>query len=151
MRSWFGSRQGSLASAVLASFVLLSACSLFDPVPARQLDLTGTTWSVVAIDDRPVPQEPATTIGFPDGNPDLVMVTTSCRAVALEYALDTDGAALGFAAPSTSPEGCSRVEARLDSDLIFALAGVESWKVNTDDQIEMLGLHRIELKRLPDS
>jgi hypothetical protein len=39
----------------------------------------------------------------------------------------------------------------LDSDLIFALAGVESWKVNTDDRIEMFGLHRIELKRLPDS
>ena len=77
----------------LGAIVLFFAWLVGD-VPAYRLDLPGTTWAVATIDGRPL-AAPLPLIEFSsDGN--NAMVSLSCGEVPLDWAWDSDGAALGF-------------------------------------------------------
>jgi hypothetical protein len=125
-----------------------SACSLFDPVPGRQLDLQGTSWTIVDIDGMSVDSNARPVISFPSGAvQERVAVDTGCRVTTVEFALDTDGSALGFGPPTESPPPCEPTRQDQDTKVIEALRGIESWVVLSNDEIEFAGSHGIRLRR----
>jgi hypothetical protein len=103
---------------------------------------------MIEIDGTPVNANARPLIGFPSGAvQERVTVDTGCRVIALEFALDTDGSALGFGPPTESPPPCGSGLQDQDTKVIDALRGIESWVVLSTDEIEFVGLHRIRLHR----
>lgn len=129
----------------LAIAVGMGGCYLLEPVPGRQLNVIGTSWSVVEIDHAQVAAGAPLVFRWGD---DQVTVETGCRTLRLEYALDTDGAGLGFAASTVGRPSCAPNLAEQDVALLSALAGIETWTVHSSDDIEFLGTHQLRLKRL---
>lgn len=125
----------------LGCFVLpLAACGLFEPAAAHQLDLTGTAWRVVRIDDDLLaePHEGAS-LTFPDL--DDAVLTTMCGKSTAGLALDTDGSAIVFT-PFASHD-CPPEVQEFESRLIDALSGLEEWRVDSKSDIRFLGRHDV--------
>jgi hypothetical protein len=127
--------------------VLVSSCSVFDPVPGHQVTLTGSRWSVVVVDDEPFDTAHRPVVRFSD-SAEKVTITTECRSAMLDYAMDTDGAALSFAPPSVEPSGCDQQARLRDSELFAALAANEAWSVGNENEITFHGPPIVQLQRL---
>jgi heat shock protein HslJ len=76
-----------------------------------------------------------------------VTVNTGCRVTTVEFALDTDGSALGFGPPTESPPPCEPSLQDQDTKVIEALRGIESWVILSNDEIKFTGSHGILLHR----
>lgn len=136
-------------AASLCLVVLAVGCGLLDAVPGPQLDLAGTTWQVVELDGEPLDRILNPLIHFPSGpTREDVVVDTGCREVAVGYALDTDGSALGFAAPSSTAPPCPPHLQGRDEAIFAALRDTESWAVVSNDVIEFRGRHVLRLERV---
>lgn len=113
---------------ILLAAVLLSACSLLEPVP---------------IDGRPVAGE--ATVTFSDGL--TAVIDTACRTTDVGYALDTDGAALGFGDMGPTPHGCTGEASEQDRAVKNALLAVQEWRVLDSDHIRFIGGPPVTLAR----
>jgi hypothetical protein len=138
----------TLRSQVLALLALsvVTGCALFKPVPGQQLDLPGTTWTVASIDGTRLSGNAS--ISFDTGNQTTIVL--ACRAVPLGYVWDTDGSALSFSEPPKDVvPGCSPAGTLQDALVLDAVSRVDSWRVETDDLIVLMGQHDLRLARAP--
>jgi heat shock protein HslJ len=110
------------------------------------MDLSGTEWTVVAIDGSPITGK--ADVAFSDDGL-TASIQTACRTATTEYAWDTDGAALGIGPISLAPDTCTGEEARQDGQITKVLQTVESWRVIDQHHIDLLGAHQITLARPP--
>ena len=124
--------------------LFVSGCVYFEPVPARQMELSGTEWIVVAIDGNPISGKAQ--LAFSDDGL-TASIQTSCRNATSEYAWDTDGAALDIGPVALAPDTCTGEAARQDVEITKALQAVESWRVVDERHIDLLGAHEITLAR----
>lgn len=103
---------------------------------------------IVEIDGVTLDANARPVISFPSGAvQERVTVNTGCRVTTVEFALDTDGLALGFGPPTESPPPCEPSLQDQDTKVIEAMRGIESWVVLSTDAIEFAGSHRIRLHR----
>ena len=131
------------AALVLGTVVLFFAWLVGD-VPAYRLDLPGTTWAVATIDGRAL-TAPVPLIEFSsDGN--SAMVSMACGQVPLDWAWDSDGAALGFG-DQRLPDSCASMATR--DHALHAIRGIEEWSYQTDDRITLIGTNELRLARAP--
>ena len=135
---------GVSVALVLGAVVLFFAWLVGD-VPAYRLDLPGTTWAVATIDGRPLPA-PVPLIEFSsDGN--SAMASMACGQVPLDWAWDSDGAALGFGYERL-PDSCVSRTTQ-DDALLDAILGIEEWSYQSDDRITLIGTNELRLARAP--
>jgi hypothetical protein len=135
-----------LASALVFAVSTTSACSLLEPAAVR-LDLRRTSWSVGAIDERPVGLRVPLLIRFDTPVPDSVTVVTGCRTATVPFAMDTDGSALSFERLPERPGSCAPELAAEDDALTRVLNGLQEWRVINQNQIELLGAGVVRLQR----
>jgi hypothetical protein len=132
----------ALGGAVLV--VVLAARVLLEPVPAYQLDLIGTAWKVEGIGDANM-GEADLRMAFPDV--DRFTVMTRCRELIGGFGYDTDGAGISFGVPTSTFPACSDSNGENEVRLVDALQTVESWRVVSDERIELRGDLVITLRR----
>jgi len=125
-----------LAAAVL---VLLVGCSR---LPAQDVELTRTTWTLATIDGRSVETSAAPSIMFHNLDRATLRLGT-CFSAEAGLIVDSDGYGLGFLepiiyshdpCPELTEEGRSNVETVLHT---------ESWSVLDERTIELVGDHRL--------
>lgn len=129
---------------IAAGMLLMAGCE-----PAHQLDLPGTTWFVVSIDHTPAAGEPLPAITFDVDGSDAVL-RLACGDVPLDWAWDTDGAALDLSARDvTMPVACASASEQ-DAEVLAAIGEIVQWRVLDDNLIALsgpsreIGLQRVE-------
>ncbi len=115
-------------------------------VPAYQLDLPGTEWTITEINELPL--TPSATLAFEDPPNGGVTVRTACREYSLSYTMDTDGSALSFELPPARPAECVGEAAQQDDLVTRALIGTSEWDYLSDRQIELRGGQVVRLDRI---
>jgi heat shock protein HslJ len=149
----FTRRTGSRLAEWTAGFLSYRCAGALRLFPARtcaayQLDLSGTAWTVIEIDGRPVTGNPSVTF-LSDGV--TASIETACRSVRTEYAWDTDGSALSFGDVPPTPDGCGDEASGQDRQVTEALRAVEKWRVLDSDHIELAGVLGLRLERAASS
>jgi heat shock protein HslJ len=129
-------------AAVLA-VVAVVACS---KLPWQELDLTATTWLLVAVDGRPVDSTSPIELTFSDAN--RVTVTSPCSLVSADVASDTDGYALGFGNVNATLVPCSESDDAASRSPLDELLATEEWRVIDQRTIELIGPRRLTLNRV---
>lgn len=127
---------------VLAGLALVAgatACgavdALLEPAAARELDLTNSVWTVAEVRGTPL-TEPASLV-FPDL--DTVTLSTACGADTATLEIDVQGSAMRYGVFTRASNPCPpRADAARES-VIEALAAVEAWRVDSHEQIVLLG------------
>lgn len=130
--------------------VVLFAAGGCSNVPAQQLQLYGTSWEVISIGDTPLrPQmsislHVGSTTDF-DGTP--IRIRTGCRTLTLGAVWDSSGAAISFELSPALEAPCAPDLAQTDRAFFAALAAVESWSVESDQEITLHGSQDLRLRR----
>jgi hypothetical protein len=138
---------GGLAIALVVAIVVLGSAyvsSLFDE-SAYQMDLTGTTWRVVAIDGSPVPASVAPVLTFTAND---ITVETPCGRATSSYASDTDGSAISFETQPQADPSCEPEARRWHDALGPALGTTDEWDVTSQRAIRLIGSQTVELERV---
>lgn len=114
---------------------LVVACSR---LPIQEVDLTGTTWTLVTIDSRSVGKSDAPSVTFQNLDSATVSLGT-CFSANTGLILDTDGYGLGFLEPIVySPDPCpdATEEGRAN---VETLLHTDQWRVIDRQTIELIG------------
>ncbi len=130
-----------LTSWVVAAIVVITGCNALSE-PAHELNLDGSSWSVVSIDGV-ISSTPPPSITFDSP----ARVDTGCRTIYVSWDMDTDGSALSFESPNPSVVQCSAELAAQDAMVVSSIAGTGSWSVNSHDAIVLHGDHEVHLER----
>jgi len=130
------------ASTVIAAVALIvGACGT---QPASQMDLTGTTWSIVTVDEDNL-SPPYATMEFARDSAHAIL-SLRCGAVQYDWALETDSSGIAFLNPHEDPE-CLANSDQTDAKVRDAIEGTEEWSVRGSGRIVLDGSHRIVLVR----
>ena len=134
-----------IATLLLATGAVVLFGSWLFGAPAYHLDLPGTTWAVATIDGESL-TAPLPLIAFSVNGNDA-NASLACGDVPLDWAWDSDGAALGFGFDER-PDECLSTTAQ-DDALIDAILGVEEWSYQSDSEITLTGTNELRLGRVP--
>lgn len=132
-----------LATVAFVSPVLLASCVFLEPAPARQLDLSSTSWTATSLDGEGLGD--GYRITFP--NLDEAELITPCRRIRAGLILDSDGSGLGFVDPVSSVVDCSSDIVTSETEVVDALLATEAWRVDSQDRITLLGPRELQLER----
>ncbi len=99
-----------------------------------------------ALDGVDVEEPARIQIAFPDWSDALV--TTRCADLAATMYVDTDGELLEFAAFQGSTDACPPDVLERQGKVIEALEGTESWRIDGEQHIELVGTHIVRLERI---
>jgi hypothetical protein len=124
-----------LALAAMSSLVLGCAA-------AFQVDLPGTTWSIVSIDQAAPAGAPSLTF---DDNGNQATLSLDCGDIPLDWAWDTDGSAMAFGT-DVIPDACQSPSAA-DAAVRDAVLGTDEWSVQGDTHVTLHGSHDVGLER----
>lgn len=130
------------------TFVVLAGLALVGcgvvPSPYR-VNLYQTAWTVTALDGEPLAG--TTTMSF---NEDAVVtVRSTCGSTQLGVDLDSDGDSIEFWNLAPRPSACPATELAADAAFFDALEAVETWQVDDDDHIRLIGPKEIASTRMP--
>ena len=117
--------------AIAGVFLLLSG----DDRPLDRVPLIGSAWQIASINGSPTSDDQQPTLRF-EANSGGVL-ETPCRSIRLMWSVDTDGAAISFGEESVEERSCTAAQSAQDGQLRAALAKVTTWRVMTDDSIEL--------------
>jgi META domain len=127
---------------IIAAMTLAFSASC--AVPAYQLDLPGTRWSIVSRDGVQT-EAPHPALRFGEQSNDATL-SMACGQVPLDWIWDTDGSALSLT-PRAIPASCASEQ---DAAVLRAIRSVEEWKVQSDGRITLRGREQLVLERGPN-
>jgi hypothetical protein len=117
--------------------------------PIQQVYLPESTWSLAAVDRKPIESAaPDILVQFP--NWDQAVIVTPCQRVETALAIDSDGEAFSFMHPiQETPLTCSHQEREFTSIVLEALMGTTAWSATNSDTIEFVSETTLTLVRVP--
>jgi hypothetical protein len=130
---------------MVVACLALAGCGL---VPAAyRVKLSDTSWAVTALDGKSLAG--TTTMQFNEnGAEGEVTIRTTCGSAQMGIDQDTDGDAITFVEPVRRPSGCSATELATDAEFFNALQAVETWQVDDDNHIRLIGPKPIAATRM---
>jgi heat shock protein HslJ len=117
-----------------------------DTTPWQQVDLVGSTWALVSVNDSPVPAGVQETISF--GADGKVTVQSPCEVFAARWGSDNSGDMLGIYDIPPLTAACLPDAKAYDRDLRRTLDGVRYWRVDDADRIRFEGADHVHLIRV---
>jgi putative lipoprotein len=127
----------------LALIVVATACDAAgstpggpdSPEPTPVADLSGSSWTVVAVGDAPLAvAEPPRVEFAAEGR---IGGSTGCNTMTGSYAVD--GASLSFGPLATTRRACEQQLMDLEAAVLEAFAGVAGWEIDGDGRLHLGG------------
>jgi hypothetical protein len=122
----------------------ISGCSRS---PAEEMDLWGSSWSVLDVGDVTIPSGEIT-ITFPSaaGLDQAATIRTACRTVAVGVSWDYSNDAMSFSTPPPLASSCAGGAVVRDQVLARAIDGVTTWSIESSQEVSLHGSVDVRLR-----